>query len=106
MLVVVGLAAACATTERTDIGTCAIRPGANCAGNYMKGSRLAYSILSGAKLDFADLTKANLAWSSLAGARMRRAVLERANLVGAQLGYRSEERRVGKEGIAGGRSVV
>jgi uncharacterized protein YjbI with pentapeptide repeats len=88
--IVVAIAAllpACASSEGSEIGSCPIRPGADCAGNYMKGAHLEYSTLFDANLDHADLTGASLAWSNLAGATIREAQLARASLAGVQLGY-------------------
>ncbi len=90
MPIVVAVAAllpACASSEGSEIGSCPIRPGADCAGNYMKGAHLEYSTLFDANLDYADLTGASLAWSNLAGASIREAQLARASLAGAQLGF-------------------
>ena len=87
VIAVAALLPACASSEGSDIGSCPIRPGANCAGNYMKGAHLEYSTLFDANLDHADLTGASLAWSNLAGATIREAATGRASLAGAQLGY-------------------
>jgi len=86
MPIVVAVAAllpACASSEGSEIGSCPIRPGADCAGNYMKGAHLEYSTLFDANLDHADLTGASLAWSNLAGASIREAQLARASLAGS-----------------------
>jgi uncharacterized protein YjbI with pentapeptide repeats len=87
VIVLAALAPACTGSEGKEIGACPIRPGADCTGNYMKGSHLRYAVLFDANLDRADLTGVNLAWSNLAGATIRDARLAHANLVGAQLGY-------------------
>ena len=86
-IAVAALLPACASSEGSEIGSCPIRPGANCAGNYMKGVHLEYSTLFDANLDHADLTGASLAGSNLAGATIREAQLARATLTDAQLGY-------------------
>jgi uncharacterized protein YjbI with pentapeptide repeats len=87
LLALAAVTAACSGSEHTEIGACPIRPGAECAGNYMRQSHLRYSVLYDANLDHADLTGVDLAWSNLAGASMRNAALSHADLRGAQLGY-------------------
>lgn len=88
LVVAIGvLLSACDTSERSEIGSCPIRAGADCVGNYMKGAHLAYSTLFDADLDHADLTGASLAWSNLAGATIREGQLAHASLKGAQLGF-------------------
>ena len=61
VVAVAALVPACASSEGSEIGSCPIRPGADCAGNYMKGVHLEYSTLFDANLDHADLTGASLA---------------------------------------------
>jgi FlaG/FlaF family flagellin (archaellin) len=87
VVAVAALVPACASSEGSEIGSCPIRPGADCAGNYMKGVHLEYSTLFDANLDHADLTGASLASANLAGATIREAQLARATLTDAQLGY-------------------
>jgi uncharacterized protein YjbI with pentapeptide repeats len=77
----------CATSEESAIGACVIRPGSNCAGNYMTGSRLSYADLFDANLDHADLTGVDLSWSNLTGATIRGAQVVHGDLRGAQLSY-------------------
>jgi uncharacterized protein YjbI with pentapeptide repeats len=79
----------CDSSETSRIGACSIRPGAPCAGNYMRGAELAGSGLFDGDFDHADLTNAVLRSSDLSGASLQGARLVRADLVDATLSYAS-----------------
>jgi uncharacterized protein YjbI with pentapeptide repeats len=81
------LLTACEPSEASKIGACEIAPGSDCAGNYMRGAHLEYSVLFDTNFDAADLSNVDLSWSGMANVSARGARLVGTKLVGAQLGY-------------------